>query len=93
MRAAKEMPARTNFADRIQRQFGIIDNNRAQKLRHHVEQVRIQHHFFKRGVQPAFHPSSTMHQQIDPAHHRRPQRKYAFIGRLRVQRIGGIGVG
>ena len=57
------------------------------------EQVGVERHLLERGLQAAFHPAGAVHQQIDAAHDRAPQREHALIGRLGVERVGGVGVG
>src|SRR5208337_3185792 len=76
---AEEVAARADLADRLQRQFLLLDRQRAKELGDHCEKVGVERHLLERGLQTALHPAGTVHEEIDAAHDRAPQREYALI--------------
>ena len=92
MFTTEEVTARTDFLHRIKSEIIIAKRERSQEFRNHADEISINHHFLKAGVQTAFHPASRMHNQITATHDRAPEREHAFIGSLRINRIRSAGV-
>ena len=86
---AEEVAARADLADRVERQRGVVDDDRVEQGGDHRQQVGVEHELGQRGVQTALHPAGAVHQDVDAAHHRAPQREHALVGGLGVEGVGG----
>ena len=89
---AEEVPAGTDFAHCFEREILVLHSQRPQELGDHREQFGVERHLLERSLQASLHPAGAVHEKIDAAHDRSPEREYAFVGRLRIERIGGVGV-
>ena len=66
------------------------DLDRLQELAHHLQHLGVDHELLVGGDEPAFHPAGAVHHHVGVAHHRTPQGHLRFIGRLGVDRVGGL---
>ncbi len=86
------MPAGADFAHRLKRQLRFVHAQRPQELGDHRQKIGVERHLLERGLQAPLHPARAMHEKVDAAHDRAPEREHALVGRLGVERIGRIGV-
>ena len=82
------MAARAGLGDGIQGQRCGRDLERAQVLRHHLQQLGVDDQLLERCGQPAFEPACRMHDQVGAAADRGPQRQRALVRGLRVHGVG-----
>lgn len=75
-------------AERVVRQV-----ERGQELGHHLQQVEIEDHLFIGAAQATLQPAGGMQHEIAAALDRAPQGEDGFIGRLRIDRVGGADIG
>ena len=88
MLGAEEMPARPDLPHRVESERVLVDDDRIEERLDHPEQLGIEDHLLEPRVEPALHPAGAMHQQVDAAHDRAPQREDRLVGRLGVDRVG-----
>ena len=91
---AEEVPARTHLShrvepERVRRSMSSGSRNSATIC----SRSTVEGEFLVGADQPALHPAGRVQDEIAAAHDRAPQREHALIGGLRVDRVGGVGVG
>ena len=86
---AEEVPARPDVLHRRERERLVVDDDRVEEGLDHPEQLGVEDHLLVAGVEPALHPAGAVHQQVDAAHDRAPQREDRLVGGLGVDRVGG----
>ena len=93
-RLSRRHPKRLGRAGRDDRQCGslaqafqlrIVHTQRPQELGNHGQKIGVERHFLERGLQASLHPARAMHEKVNAAHNRAPEREHAFIGGLGVQ--------
>src|SRR5687768_9270082 len=93
MRRAEEMAAGADIADRLERQRLVGYIERLEELGNHLQEVDVEDEFFERRGQAALRPAGRMHDEIAAAFDNAPKREDRLVSRLRVDRVGGVGVG
>ena len=76
---AEEVPAGTDLGDRLDGERVVVDHDRVEERLDHAEQVGIDDEFGYRSVEPTLHPAGAVHQEVDAAHDRPPQREHALV--------------
>src|SRR5918993_4803219 len=80
--AAEEMPAGPDLADGVQRQGVLVDRQRLEEARHHLQRVDVDHQLLERGAQAPLEPAGRVLDQVAAAHDHGPEREHGFVHRL-----------
>ena len=86
------MPAGTDLGDRVERQRLVVDHERVEHRRCHVQQVGVDHHLLEAGLQAALHPPGSVHHHVDTTADRPGDREHRLVGGLGIDGVGGAGV-
>ena len=90
---AEEVSARADLGDRLDRQAGVVDDDRVEEGSDHLQQVGVDDHLLVRRAQTALQPAGAVHHDVGASHHRAPEREDTLVARLAVDRVGGADVG
>ena len=90
--SAEEVAAGADLAHRIEAERVLVDDDRVEERGHHLQQLGVDDHLLEAGVEATLHPAGAVHQEVDAAHDRAPQREHRFVGSLGVDGVGGADV-
>ena len=83
----EEVAAGPDVGDRLEAEAGLVDRDRLEDLRHHLQDLGVDDQLLERRGQAALEPAGALVEQVDAAHDRAPHGHLRFVGRLGVDDV------